>query len=195
LLAVLQKRRIPSQLGEACRTLLDDLVLKTVLRISRIPRLSVLPFAKRYTRQFGPTPSLTLLVSIGLAEPRPRKVILSEDIPWKNVWASQLSQEQANVILQRYQVILKGPEFAFDYSEWVKHQENIAYLTDPVLRIAQGQIVDKSDKKTISLARKLLQKAYTQFPPLKNYRPGLERKPLVGNIARKMVKLARKRRI
>jgi hypothetical protein len=182
LINILEKRRIPEQLGEQCKSLLDDFV-------SKVPNWDLVPsfagFAKRYGQQFGSTPGLTLLVSLGLGDGRLRRVICTSDMPWKAVWGSRLSNDQATVVLRTFETALSGPEFLLEYKETI---ENIAYLADPVIRILEAQIVEKQDRKSQDLAKKLLRHAHQKFPLLKSYKPSLDGRPAVTGVVKKIMK-------
>jgi hypothetical protein len=163
LLTMLEKRQVPPPLAPACRSFLDEIALHdSPLRFP--PPL--IKFAAKYITQFGSSPGATIIISLALTNQTNRKLVFSIDMPWEKVWASRLNPNQATPILNLYK-----EAFEFGFVSSYEELENLAYLTDVVLRIANGELVRKEERKIRHEAGKLIQIAYKAYPSLKKHKP------------------------
>ena len=181
-LSILDHRDIPSVLQKSCTLLLNDLAV--VIRI--IPELFplVVRFTKRYIQHFEPISAITYIVSLALTDERSRQIVCSTDMSWDKVWVKKINADQANIILNLYEKNQQQPIFMHEQKEILT---KIAYLTDPVCRIASGELVDKADTKTRTRARRLLASTYKRFPLLRNYKPPSNAAPAVNKFLKKIL--------
>lgn len=163
------KRTIPAFLQEKVRQVLERCVISTKAKDRFLSRrthiIQAVPLAISYSRAFGIDPLITFIVSLGLGQRPARETLLSDSVPWVNIWSAKLTDLQVNALLNKFEAEvvthIENPGLGLDH--------DIAYLLDPVKRVSNAEMID--NPQLSQRANSLIQKAAEIYPSILAYTP------------------------
>jgi hypothetical protein len=145
------------------RELIEDIIYKCgkagfgLTHASRIALSSL--------RQFGASPGITAVICRGLGRADSRKIILSADINWEKIWAAKLPAALAK------EIVLAFDDEIDNHPDSSSADYDLAYLTDPVSRIAAKNLLDELSQEIAEQAESSLARAGEIYSSISEYIP------------------------
>jgi hypothetical protein len=100
--------------------------------------------------------------------------------PWAVAWNSQLSADDANAIIKVFK------RETANHKDGPGPDNDLAWTTDPVARIANGEIASASNVAVVDAATKALAEASIIYPSIARYKPPKSAAPAVEDIIKEI---------
>lgn len=162
--------------------LLAPSVKDILLRLGRFRLISyVSTCAANYAKSFGAAPGVTLITAMSLTNNQGRSELFGiPKYPWAVAWNSQLSADDANAIIKVFK------RETANHKDGPGPDNDLAWTTDPVARIANGEIASASNVAVVDAATKALAEASIIYPSIARYKPPKSAAPAVEDIIKEI---------
>jgi hypothetical protein len=146
-----------------------------------MPALAML--AGKHAASYGAHTFVTAIVARSMASSESRSLLLKKDAPWNLYWGAKLTDTECEPILGMF-------ESELQYQDQLSENDDLAYVVDPICRIANGEIFSGNDSLT-TRAHDLLNEAIKRYPSIASYVPKPKSAPEVDDIAQEILSAQR----